>query len=109
MRRPNVDAIKQLLQETLKDLTGVEIWPSGDVDCLTVALSVNSPRGPVLDLDDLKRIAEALLKTSLRDYERDLRFLLYPSVVTGDWLQLSIQIETQDLRDDLLEEFEANV
>ena len=31
MRRPDVDAIRQLLQETLKECRGLRVWPSGDV------------------------------------------------------------------------------
>lgn len=109
MRRPDVDAIRQLLQETLKECRGLRVWPSGDAYHLTVDIYGTTSRGPVLDLDDLERIAEALLKQR-EEWRRRLDILFYPTERPDDgWSALSFQIETELLKDDLLVEFEANV
>ena len=107
MRRPDVDVIKQLLEETLKDLPGVRFWPHGDAYYLTVDICGSASRGPVLDLDDLERIAEALLRCRT-EWRRRLDILFYPTERSDDGRQaLSFQIETELLKEDLLVEFET--
>lgn len=106
MYRPDVDRILQLLQETLKDHAGIRIWPSGDAYYLTVDIYGSAGRGPVLDLDDLEKIADALMECRTK-WRRRLDILFYPTAgVDGN--TLSFQIETGTLKKELLVAFETN-
>lgn len=106
MYRPDVDRILQLLQETLKDCAGIRIWPSGDAYHLTVDIYGSAGRDPVLNLDDLEKIADALLECRT-EWRRRLDILFYPTAgLEGS--TLSFQIYSRSLKKELLVAFETN-
>lgn len=106
MYRPDVDAIRQLLQDAVKENSSIRFWPHGDVVCLTVDIYGTTNQGPVLDVADLKRIQDALVG-SVPSADSDV-FVSAGERPDDGWSYLRIQVHTAHLKSELRVEFEAN-